>query len=182
VRSADIGVRVGPWVTGDQVGSGRNWQTYVVTHERTGAPARLMLLRAAGPLGDCGELVLASAERASRLDHPGILSVLDWGTHGERTYVVTGPHGRWINDLVESAGRLAEHEALEIVAALAEALAYLHQRDLVYQVVAPDSVHIAPDGRSVQLAWPIFCVPRGSPPVTPEGRGIRIMVTRWGAP
>lgn len=116
------------------------------------------------------------------LDHPGLLPVVDWGIREDRAYVVTGPHGRTISEFIQSAGPMEEPEALEFTAALADALAYLHERGLVYQTVDPGSAQLGPDGRTGQLAWPMFCVERGTPAVTPEGVWQRVWVPKWAAP
>src|SRR5262249_39948675 len=76
--------RIGPWVLGARVQSDRNWHAFAVNHARTGAPARLSQLQSDAFLAASGDLILASAERASRLDHPGILPVIDWGIENER--------------------------------------------------------------------------------------------------
>jgi serine/threonine protein kinase len=173
---------IGPWVVGAQVESDRNWSTFAVTHARTGAPARLAKLRPPGLLAGSSDLILASAERASRLDHPAILPVIDWGVKDELAYVVTRPHGPTLEMLVRSGGPLEEPEALELLAALADALAFLHGRGLVFQVLNPGAAHIGPDGRSVHLGWPLFCVEAGTPVVAVDGKRQRVWIPQWAAP
>src|SRR5262249_41495070 len=158
-----------------------NFHEYVVTHSRTGAPGRLAILRQRCPLRGTSPLILASAELASQISHAGIARVVDWGTHNERAYVVTRSQGRSLKDVVESSGPVDEVEALEWTRALADALAYLHGIGLAYQVVNPLFAVLASDARTAQLAWPMFCVPIGSPASSVDAPR-RISVPLFAAP
>lgn len=179
--NSDLAV-VGPWMLGARVYQSDNWQIFAATHARTGVAARLAHLQPQGPLARGSELILASAARAAELDHPGVLDVIDWGTKEGRAYVVTEAQGRTLQDLVESGGALDEVEAVEFAIGLAEALAYLHKKGLVYQVLDPGSAVIAADAKSGQLSWPVFCVPAGAPSVDAEGKWQRVAVRRYAAP
>jgi DNA-binding helix-hairpin-helix protein with protein kinase domain len=59
---------------------------------------------------------------------------------------------------------------------VAEALAGIHQRGLVYQNLDPGSAVVAADARTAQLSWPIYCVPAGA-----DAR-LRVLVPRYAAP
>src|SRR5262249_35119279 len=124
--TATSAATVGAWIPGAQLYASSNWLGYAATHYRTGTPARIVFLQPSGPLANSSDLILASAERASRLNHPGVLDVLDWGWKDERAYVVTAPQGIRIEDLIKASGAREELEAVEIAASLADALAYLH--------------------------------------------------------
>ena len=179
-KSASPGI--GPWLLGARVYQSDNWQMFAATHERTGVAARLAHLQPKGPLASSSELILAAAARAAELDHPGILDVIDWGTRDDRAYVVTQPQGRTLQDLVDSSGALAEAEAIDLAIGLAEALAYLHDKRLVYQVLDPGSAVITADAKAAQLSWPVFCVPVGTPSFNAEGKWQRVAVPRYAAP
>jgi serine/threonine protein kinase len=182
LRAETRGTLVGPWVLGNLIYASQNWFTYMVTHSVSGLGARLSQGQPGGFLERSGGLVLASARRAARLEHPGVLEVIDWGEMDELPYVVTAPRGRTIQDVVSSQGPLNELEALEFGIAIADALAYLHERGLVYQLIEPSGVVITPDARSVQLGWPMFCVPAGSPIRDSEGKFQRVIVETYTAP
>ncbi len=180
LRAGDL--VVGPWLLGAVVHESTNWRGLAATHIHTGAAARLTFLREGGPLARSEALILGAAERAARLDHPGILGVLDWGRVPAGAYVVTAPSGRTLNDLIEAGGPLREVEALRCAAELADALAWLHARGLVYQIVEPGSALIGADARVAQLRWPIFCVPIGTPAIDAQGVNQRVWVSPWFAP
>ena len=173
---------IGAWVLGADVPREGNFREFVVSHADRGAAARLALLKPKCPLQEASPLILASAQRASRLSHPGIVDVIDWGLHEERAFVVTRPQGRSLKELVESSRPFGELEAVEIGVALADALVYLHGAGLVYQVVNPGLVVLAADARTAQLAWPLFCQPIGSSAAPAPGSTLMITVPRFAAP
>jgi serine/threonine protein kinase len=174
--------RIGPWLVGERVYTSVNWMDYAVTHAKTGAPGRLGVLLPSGSLAQVSQVILGSAERASSFRHPGIVDVLDWGTFGERTFVVTAAQGRTIDQLVQSQGALDEHDAITFAASIADALTYLHAKGLVYQTVDPGSAVISADARSAQLAWPLYCVPAGSPATDADNHPVRVWVLTWAPP
>ena len=81
------------------------------------------------------QLILESAERASWLEHPALLDIFDWGEEHATPYVVTGTQGRTLRDLVTAGGPCPEAEAIDLAATVADGLAYLHEIELVYQLV-----------------------------------------------
>jgi serine/threonine protein kinase len=174
--------QIGAWILEAEMPRGGNFREYAVSHAQTGSAARLAVLRSRRPLSHASALVLASAERASRLSHPGIVDVIDWGLHDERAFVVTHPQGRSLRMVVDASRGLGELEAVELARALADALAYLHDAGLVYQVVIPDFAVLARDARSAQLAWPLFCAPTGSTANPAPGTALTITVPRFAAP
>ena len=176
------GASVGPWILGPCIYSSGNWNKFTVSHGRTGAPGRLAQLLPTGPLAGQSATILASAERASRLNHPRFLPVLDWGMLQGWAYVVTGPQGQTLENIVLSNGPLDELQALEITAALADGLAYLHGQGLVYQLIEPDTTHIARDGKTPQFAWPVYCIPAGTPAQDEQGRSSRAMTPQFSPP
>lgn len=176
---------IGPWVLGEETDRDR-FVALSATHLRTGAAARIVRLRSEPPEPSLDTLVtpsdahafaLASAERASTFEHPGLLPVLDWGFDHEGPYLVTPARGRSLRSLVESGGPLDELTALELGTTLADALAWVHEQKLVFQLVEPSSVSFSADGRTWQLAWPVFVVPE-----PPENRPPKPSRARAGVP
>jgi serine/threonine protein kinase len=174
--------RIGAWELGEVIFSSTNWLAHVVTHVHTGSAARLVRLKPAGPLADKPEFILAAAERASRFNHPNLVNVIDWGLFGGRVYVVLTAQGRTLKDLVDNDRPLEEHVAIPFMAALADALAYLHGLRFVYQLVDPNSGLVGSDARSVLLSWPLFCVPTGSASVGAGGGSQRFLVQAYAPP
>lgn len=174
--------RIGAWELGEVVYSSSNWLANVVTHVHTGKAARLMHLKRTGPLGKRSEFILSSAERASRFIHPHLVEVIDWGLCADSAYVVTATQGRSLHDLIENGQPLEQHLAIPFMAALADALLYLHGSGFVYQLLDPGAAVIGGDARSALLSWPVYCVPVGSAVVGPDGQSQRFSVQAYGAP
>jgi serine/threonine protein kinase len=174
--SSDTLTRVGPWVIGNSVYASANWQGWAVTHYRTGAAGRLMRLQPDSALREVGDTVLAAAERAAKLDDRHVVPVLDWGSWDDLVFVVTGPWGHTMMDLVGVRGTFDEITALQFAGDLATAIVGIHGQGLVYQVLDPGSAVVAADARSAQLSWPIYCVPAGTPAQQ------RVLVPRYAAP
>jgi serine/threonine protein kinase len=174
--------RIGAWELGEVVYSSTNWLAHVVTHVHTGSAARLVRLKPTGPLADQSEFILTAAGRASRLSHPHLVAVIDWGLSEGRVYVVTTALGRTLQDLVDNGQPLEEYVAIPFMAALADALSYLHGLNLVYQLVDPGSTLVGSNARSATLSWPLFCVPTDSENVGGGGVSQRFLVRAYGAP
>ena len=81
------------------------------------------------------------------LDHPGLVRVFDAGEHDGDAFVVL--------ELIDGPtlasrlpdGPLPPEEVADLGAALADALAYVHQRGVVHRDVTPTNVLCGPDGR-----------------------------------
>ena len=159
-------------------------RSFAVSHSRTGAPGRLVASsRGAGRSRDSSELVLASADRASRLDHPGILDLVDWGLEDDQAYIVTLPHGPTVPTPSSSReGPIDEADAVGFAGAIAEALAYLHLEAWSIRSSTRPRPGVSPDARAAQLGSPMFCRAAGSPAMDPDGRSRRAFVPQTAAP
>ena len=167
---------IGPWMIGERVYSSRNWDGWAVTHHRTGAAGRLMHMKRHAPLSAATDMVLEAADRAAKLDGDFVVPVLDWGLSDDRVYVVTAPWGHTLQELVHARGPFDEALALHFTRDLAQGLASIHDRGLVYQNLDPGAAVISQDARSAYLSWPTYCVPAG------ESSAKRILVPRYAAP
>jgi serine/threonine protein kinase len=82
------------------------------------------------------------------LSHPGLVQVFDAGDHGDDAFVVlelvNGPN---LAARLATNGPVAPAEVADIGAAVADALAYVHERGVVHRDVTPSNVICGPDGR-----------------------------------
>jgi serine/threonine protein kinase len=89
---------------------------------------------------------LAEAKMLARLHHPFIVPVFEAGCVGGRHFIAMGLiEGRCLADQL-AAGPLDVRRAVEIVAGLAEALAYAHDRGVVHRDVKPANVRLDDQG------------------------------------
>jgi serine/threonine protein kinase/formylglycine-generating enzyme required for sulfatase activity len=95
------------------------------------------------------EAYLAEARTLARLDHPGIVPVLDMGrTEDGLCFVVS----KYVEG-IDLAGRLRRgsftcNDAVELLATVAEALHYAHSRHLVHRDVKPANILIDASGKA----------------------------------
>ena len=90
------------------------------------------------------------AKAASRIGHPNIVDVTDFGTTADgMTYsVMEFVEGHTLSQVVKNEAPLSPSRALPIVAQLAKALGSAHEKGIVHRDLKPDNVFvIARDGR-----------------------------------
>jgi serine/threonine protein kinase len=88
------------------------------------------------------ERFLGEARAMARLRHPRIVPVYEAGCAGERHFIAMALiEGRTLADRL-AEGPLTLHRATEIVAELAEALAYAHSQGVVHRDVKPANVRL----------------------------------------
>jgi len=87
------------------------------------------------------------ARAAGGLNHPNIVIIYDIGRSGDLAYMAMEfLEGRELKELI-ATGELATDRALEIIAQVADGLAYAHAHDVVHRDVKPANIMILRDGR-----------------------------------
>ncbi len=95
------------------------------------------------------ENYMREAQMVAQLDHPGIVPVFDVGRTDEGQFYVVSKviEGKDLSKRLD-AGRPSLIESARLVALIAEALHYAHQRDLVHRDIKPANILIGDsDGR-----------------------------------
>jgi hypothetical protein len=84
----------------------------------------------------------------AKLQHPGIVRVHDFVEHaGTASLVLDLVEGRSLQQRLKDGGPLPVAEAIEVGIALADALAYAHERGVLHRDVKPHNVLLGRDGR-----------------------------------
>ncbi len=134
---------LGPWRCETILGAGSAGSVWRARHAHTGRVAAVKIVRSER------EALLRAQRREifalSRLEHPGIVGILDAGHDAGLLYcamdLVEGPTlGQWARTLTR--GRATDVRVLDVVASLAATLATLHGEGLVHRDLKPENVII----------------------------------------
>lgn len=136
----DSRYRLGARLTDDGPG-----EVYEAEQVRASRPATVRVFPAgAKPDPAAKERFLAAAGAIARLDHAGLVRLLDFGWHGDRAYLAHDrASGQPLDDILTSRAPLPLEEALSILWQIAEALD---------QALASGQVHGGLSARRVHLA------------------------------
>ncbi len=87
------------------------------------------------------------AKAAGRLNHPNIVTIYDVGKSGDVAYIAMEfLQGRELRDIMDDDGLLPADQVLDIVAQVAQGLAYAHEHDIVHRDVKPSNIMVVRDG------------------------------------
>jgi hypothetical protein len=107
--------------------------------------------------GDIGEVrFLREAMITARLEHPGIVPIHEAGRWPDGTpfYVMKLVAGRSLKELIEERATVDERIGLlHHVIAVADAVAYAHERDIIHRDLKPANVIAGDFGETVVIDW-----------------------------
>jgi serine/threonine protein kinase len=83
-----------------------------------------------------------------RLSHPGVIALLDGALANEQYLVMEYVDGRTLAQLIEAEGRLPAATAVELVAEVADTLAYVHARGVLHRDLKPSNILLDGTGRT----------------------------------
>lgn len=141
------------WRVTGVLGAGGMGRVYLAEQEETGSPAAVKVLDARWAQDP---VMLArfesEAETLRRLEHPGIVQLLDTGEtmDGQLCLIMEYVDGCDLGRLLR-AGGLPAARAAEIFRKVCEAVEHAHSRDVVHRDIKPSNILAAADG-TVKLA------------------------------
>ncbi len=122
---------------------------YLALDPRLGRRVAVKTLRldAAGLRHDGVASLLDEARIVATLSHPNIVPLHDAGEHAGTPYLVFEyVEGKTLAALLRAGGPLPVAQAVEIAIALAQGVAYAHERGIIHRDIKPANIMIAPDG------------------------------------
>ncbi len=85
------------------------------------------------------------AKLMARLDHPHCVSVIDYGLHADKPYVVMElVRGRSLHDVLVDQGRFETSRALDILGQVLSGLAHAHEQGIIHRDIKPANLMITP--------------------------------------
>lgn len=132
----------------NEIGSGGMGKVYHAVEKATGQDVAVKVLNVSLSDQPAVHVRLAREFRAaSQLEHPNIVRALEMGNDGETSYVsYEFVEGGSVGDLIDREGPLSEERAVQIIAQIAQALTYAHERKVIHRDVKPDNILLLADG------------------------------------
>ena len=147
--SLTAGDRLGPYEILAPLGAGGMGEVYRARDPRLGREVAVKVLPAsvsADP--DRLRRFEQEARAAGQLDHPGLLTVFDVGTHEGAPYIVSELlRGETLRERL-AAGPVPQPKAIELGAQLARGLGAAHAKGIVHRDLKPENVFVTGDGRA----------------------------------
>lgn len=139
------------------LGSGGMGEVYVARHPRLPRQDALKVLRPEMSANEeFRERFLREADLTAALSHPNIVGVYDRGDFDGQLWIsMEYVDGTDVSRLLRSNSGVSDDEAAEIIGAVAEALDYAHQHDLLHRDVKPANILISdtdPANKRIKLA------------------------------
>jgi tetratricopeptide (TPR) repeat protein len=167
------GTFVGRWEIVRLQGRGGMATVYAVRDPATDERRALKLMNGGGPATEIEERFRREFRTLSRLHHPNITRVYDWGTSDSRPYFVMElVEGVDLRALAESWAADAPADRFDrvrgIVTQIASALEYVHLRGIVHRDVTPSNIMVLPDGTAKLMDFGVV-KESGTPDLTAHG-------------
>jgi serine/threonine protein kinase len=86
-------------------------------------------------------------EIGEKLDHPGVMKVLDSGEPGRVYMVMEWVDGRLLRKVMSENRKLPANRAIAITIAVCDALDYIHRNGVVHRDLKPENIMIDPEDR-----------------------------------
>jgi serine/threonine protein kinase len=123
-------------------------EVYRATDVVLDRPVALKVLRDVNSSNDERARFSAEAKVLARLNHPGLVTVLDAGTEGDQPFLVMDlVDGPTLADKLES-GPIPADQVADVGGQIARALEYVHSSGVVHRDIKPANVLLGPDGRA----------------------------------
>jgi serine/threonine-protein kinase len=130
---------LGRFTIGEKIGGGGHGTVHRAWDERL---CRWVAVKAVE--GQNAERVMREAHAAARLNHPGIVTLYELGSHQDTAYLVSelveGPNLREL----AAAGALSDRDLADIGAELCAALEHAHEAGVVHRDIKPDNILVRP--------------------------------------
>ncbi|HUS33577.1 MAG TPA: serine/threonine-protein kinase [Kofleriaceae bacterium] len=85
------------------------------------------------------------AKLMAKLEHPHCVSIIDYGLHGSKPYVVMElVRGRSLHDLIVEQGRVEPARAVDVLRQVLSGLAHAHEQGIIHRDIKPANIMVTP--------------------------------------
>lgn len=132
---------------GPSIGRGGMAEVFRATDEQLGRLVAVKLLLPSDRDPHAAERFHREARAAARLSDPHVVSVYDFGRHGDGFFLVMElVEGRTVAEELAQRGPLPKDRAIDIIEQAAAGLAAAHRKGVVHRDVKPGNLLLAADG------------------------------------
>lgn len=157
-------------------------EVFRATDEQLGRLVAVKLLLPSDHAARAAERFHREARAAARLSDPHVVSVYDFGQHGDGFFLVMElVEGRSLAEELAEHGPLPKDRAIDLIEQAAAGLAAAHREDVVHRDVKPGNLMLASDGTVKVADFGIAHLP-GEGTTTLTGTGQIIGSTHYLAP
>ena len=142
-----LGQQVGQYRIVDKLGGGGMGVVYLAEHIELGHRVAIkLLLPQFTESAESVQRFFNEAKAATRIRHPGIVQIYDFGRHeGSVYFIMEYLEGESLGERLEKIEILAEPLAAAVVRQVAGALAVAHTAGIVHRDLKPDNIVLVPD-------------------------------------
>jgi serine/threonine-protein kinase len=176
-----IGRRLGAYELQARLGAGGMGVVYRAVHHRLGQPRAIKVLPATFANDETFvERFEREAQLASELRHPNIVVIHDIAEDDGVNFIVMElVEGRTLREVIHQDGPLQPERAVQLLAQLADALDFAHQRGVVHRDIKPGNALVSPNDH---LTLVDFGIARAAEGTRLTEAGARIGTAEYMAP
>jgi len=143
------GEKVGRYEITSFLGAGGMGQVYRARDSQLARDVAIKLLpTATAGKREVVERFLKEAKALGLLNHPNLVTVFDFGTHGDSFYIVLELlEGDTLRERLRTAGKLSQRRAIQWALEIARGMAAAHDRGIIHRDLKPENIFITRDGR-----------------------------------
>ena len=135
----------------EELGRGGNSRVYHALDNTEFPPAEVALKVCAPPPNDKNFIpkFLREAFQLSRLDHPNIMKLIDFGNTDGFYYMATGfVRGRSLKDYLEE-GPIIEDSAVAVAREMGKAFEHMREHNVIHRDIKPDNILVSDDNEII---------------------------------
>jgi serine/threonine protein kinase len=151
-RSARNKFREDRYALGERLGRGGMGEVYEAEDRQCGRRVAVKLIQKGDSPRELRRL-LREFESLSKLDHPGIVKVYEWGEAEDYAYFTMDYiEGKTVDEFfADTPRRFLSSAFVTVIEKIADALAYLHARGILHRDLKPQNIMVRENGDPVLL-------------------------------